>query len=185
MTFRRNHFDHQTGLALIETLITIIVVALSLLGILAILINGLKLTSSSSYRTIAAAQAQAIAEKLRANPSIIFTATSASNTTFTSPGTGISNSGCIQNTGCTASDFVPTSLAIWREQLAKVLPNGSGTICQDTDPISHTPTPPNTWNCNNPGGNAPIAIKICWNEARVKASAPNLANGWLCVVEAL
>lgn len=174
----------QQGVALIETLITIIVVALGMLGILAILINGLKLTASSNYRTTASLQAQAMAEKLRANPSIIFTPASTTKVTFTTPGSSTSNTNCLLSTGCASSDFVPTSLQVWRDQLAKVLPNGKGTVCQDSD--NGTPTPAtNNWNCTNASGTAPVVVKICWNESRVQASAPSLANGWLCVSEGL
>lgn len=175
----------QQGVALIETLITIIIVALGMLGILAILINGLKLTSSSSYRTIASLQAQAIGEKLRANPSIIFTPASTTKVTFTTPGSGASSTNCLQSTGCAASDFVPTSLQLWREQLAKLLPNGKGTVCQDS--ANGTPTPASDhWNCTNTSGNAPVVVKICWNESRIQASAPTVSNdGWLCVSEGI
>lgn len=187
-----------SGFALIETLITIVVLALGMLGILAILINGLKLTTSSNYRTIAAMQAQAMAEKLRANPTALFTSVDptsgqpTANYTFTSPpASTASTTNCLQaGTSCSVGAFVATSIAIWNEQLAQTLPKGQGTICQDNDPIAHTPdftASPTNWNCANGGGTAPIAIKVCWNEARVQASAgPSLiASGWLCVSEAL
>lgn len=174
----------QEGIALIETLITIVVVALGMLGILAMLINGLKLTSSSSYRTTASLQAQAMAEKLRANPSIVFTPASTTTVTFTTPGGSTFTTDCIKTTGCTSDRFVPTHLKIWREQLATVLPNGKGTVCQDSADGAPTPAT-DTWNCTNTSGSAPIVVKVCWNESRVQASAPSLTNGWMCVSEGI
>ena len=53
---------------MVEVLVTILVVSLGLFGILAVVINSLKLSSSSTYRTIAAQQANALAEVIRANP---------------------------------------------------------------------------------------------------------------------
>lgn len=184
MPLTRTGSCDQAGIALIETLITIVVVALGMLGILAMLINGLKLTSSSSYRTTASLQAQAMAEKLRANPGIIFTPATTTTVTFTTPTGGASSTDCLKTTGCTSGAFVATSLATWREQLATVLPNGKGTVCQDS--ANGAPTPAtDTWNCTSSSGSAPVLVKICWNESKIQASAPSLANGWMCVSEGI
>jgi type IV pilus assembly protein PilV len=168
-----------------------------MLGILAILLQSLKLTTSSNYRTIAAMQAQAMAEKLRANPTALFTSVDpttgnpTANYTFTSPpASTTSTTNCLKAaTTCSVGAFVATSIAIWKEQLAQTLPKGQGTVCQDSDPINHTPdltASPVDWKCSNTTGISPVAIKVCWNETRVQASSDNLgAGGWLCVAEAL
>lgn len=200
----------SSGFALIETLVTIVVVALGMLGILAILMQSFKLTTSSNYRTIAAMQTQAMAEKLRANPTALFTAVNPStgqpltsvnpanglatiNPTFTTPGSQddySATTNCLKSgTTCSVGSFVATSIAIWNEQLAQILPKGQGTVCQDDSAFDHTPNlsvSPIDWNCSNGSGTAPVAIKVCWNETRVVASRDSLgAGGWLCVAEAL
>ena len=69
----RHPHPFQQGVTLLEVLIAIVVLSFGLLGMLGMLMNGLKMTSSSHYRTIAAQQLTAMADMINANPSLIGT----------------------------------------------------------------------------------------------------------------
>lgn len=162
-----------TGFTLIEVLVAILVLSFGLLGMLGIIINSLKLSSSSGYRTVAGQQAYAIAETLRANP--------ATMALFSSPASAI-QANCMLTAGCPKNDFVSTSFGLWQARLADVLPAGQGNICRDSDPASHLPTVASssvTWNCD---GNGQFVVKICWDEARISASTSAFRPGssFLC-----
>jgi type IV pilus assembly protein PilV len=176
---------NSRGFTLIETLVAILILGLGLLGMLGVIINSLKLSSSSTYRTIAGQQAYAIAEALRANPSLLATASGvAAATTFNNPTAAISASCMTVGQTCNRATYVGNEFAMWQAQLKSVLPSGWGTICQDPN---SPPTAPDTsaanaatapaWGCGTSG---PYVVKICWDETRVSASAGQASNGFLC-----
>jgi len=163
----------QPGFTLIEVLISLLILSIGLFSILAVIITSLKLNSSSVYRTIASQQAYAMAEVLRANPSAIGTANAASAVAFSAPGVTAITASCLNATGCSRSALVTTSLQMWQDQLASVLPQGTGTICQDSTPSDGTPA---NWQCNG-AAQAPYVVKICWNESRIAASSSVTGTG--------
>ena len=175
----RTSFTREKGFTLIEVLVSLLVLSIGLFGILAIIINSLKMNSSSVYRTIAAQQAYAMAETLRANPTALGTISPAAAVAFSTPGVTPSyTSSCLQTAGCTrgtnaTNGFVQMSLQMWQDQLAALLPQGTGTICQDSTPADGTPA---NWQCDG-AANAPYVVKICWNESRIAASTTITGNG--------
>jgi type IV pilus assembly protein PilV len=58
----------QAGFSLIEALISVLILALGLLGTLGMIVNSLKLASSSAYRTVASQQAYSMADQVRGTP---------------------------------------------------------------------------------------------------------------------
>lgn len=152
---------------MLEVLVAIVVLSFGLLSMLGMLASGLKMTSSSHYRTIAAQQLTAIAEKINANPNI---------PERYSPPTNTATASCLTTAGCDAAAAnVPTKIAntdynLWLSQLDALLPPfGSGTqkgiVCKDS-----TPSDGNMSNfaCD---GSGRVTIKICWNEStRVSVS---------------
>lgn len=207
MNPRRNR--DADGFSLIETLVAMLVLAIGLFGMLGIIVNSLKLTFSSNHRTIAAQQASAMAERLRASPSIMIpvNAAAAADTSLaffslinpplapTCRASGSVNNldcNCYGSTGCTGANHLGTVLRTWREQLRTVLPQGDGVICRDADPVNNQPvfaatgvlntTGPTGWNCSGTGG---FVVKVCWNEARIAASSASLTAGGLCTFAAM
>lgn len=149
------------GFSLIEILVALMILAFALLGMLSVFINSLKLSASSGQRSVAAQQAYAIAEILRANPAEI--------AAFAAPGEGV-QANCLKSVGCAATDYVSTAFHLWQGRLAEVLPQGQGTLCRDNDPANHLPTVASSvidWNCDNTGQ---FVVKICWDESRIAAS---------------
>jgi type IV pilus assembly protein PilV len=173
----------QRGVTMLEVLIAIVVLSFGLLGMLGLLTNGLKMTSSSQYRTIAAQQLTAIADIISANPDIVAAYSSlATNPTSTNPAanscftsnctssvsTNTTTAGTppVTTTSTTITSFLPaTDYRLWLNDLQAMLPQGSGTVCLDA-----TPADGNSANfaCDGLGR---LTVKICWNEhARVAIS---------------
>jgi type IV pilus assembly protein PilV len=165
--------SNEGGFTLIEVLIAVLVLSIGIFSILAIIINSLRLNSSSVFRTVAAQQAAAIAEVLRANPTTVGTMNAASGVAFAAPGTTAVTPSCLTATGCARNAFVKTSIAMWQLQLAVVLPQGNGTVCQDSTPSDGNPT---GWLCDG-AANAPYVVKICWDESRISASSSVAGSG--------
>ncbi len=168
----------EAGFSMLEVLITIVVAAMGLLGMLSVVINSVKLTSSSNYRTIASQQAYAMAEALRANPFLVAPA-SGTGTSFSSPASTLT-SNCLLSAGCATTSFVNSEYYLWRQQLSAVLPGGDGTICRDSTPLSPAFSP-SDWQCD---GGGEFVVKVCWNESRVAGSA-SAASGTLRTTAAI
>lgn len=188
---------------MVEVLITILVVSLGLFGILAVVINSLKLSSSSTYRTIAAQQATALAEAIRANPTtlayddtVVLTAADCSLQlpgicSFSRPSTiqTSASTDCFKQAGvCDRSTLANTLYWGWRTNLQNLLPGGDGTICRDNDPAAHKPTNAGgVWNFTNCSGGTgdQVVIKVCWGESNIQATRSTFLNGMMCSWTAL
>ena len=147
----------QRGVTLLEVLIAILVLSFGLLGMLGMLISGLKMTSSSHYRTIAAQQLTAMADMINAN-----TANFAS--LYAPPASSTITAACFTSS-CTSAQLAPTDYGLWLANLATLLPSGAGIVCLDASPADGNS---GDFNCDSSGR---PTVKICWNEnARVAIS---------------
>lgn len=170
----------QRGVTMLEVLIAIVVLSFGLLGLLGLLTNGLKMTSSSQYRTIAAQQLTAMADMINANPEII--------AKYAPPSGTVDSNHCFSSSGCTTNVSTTTTTAgtppvsttttnittalaatdydLWRKDLLAKLPYPAprptglqlGVVCLDS-----TPADGDTTNFACDGLGRPT-IKICWNE---------------------
>lgn len=151
----------EEGMTLLEVLIAILVLSFGMLGMLGLLLSGLKLTTSSNYRNIASLESQTIGDLLRASTQNLSLYDLPSGTTSIT-------SACLTSSGCgSAANRTDTELALWRGRLAAMLPAGSGTVCRDSTPTDGTP---DDWACDNGGGTGQFVVKVCWDESRVPAS---------------
>lgn len=175
MASRGRSRSKQSGVSLLEVLIAILILSFGLLGMLGLIINSLKLTSSSNYRTIAAQQAYSMADTLRSNVLIL--------AKFQSP-SGAAVANCLKSAGCTQDQMYVTDFSMWTARLAAMLPAGSGTVCSDATPNDGDP---GNWRCDaaalNPTG--PFVVKVCWIEGQTW-QVTTAANGtktstWECV----
>lgn len=149
--------SQQKGSTLLEVLIAIVVFSFGMLGLLGFILNSLKMTSTSNYRSIAAEQFTAISETLNANPKLVSTYAAAASSNITSS--------CF-NTGCSATQLPATEYGRWQQYIANHsgLPNAQSTICNDSTPADGTPT---NWQCDGLGR---PTVKICWDESRVSTA---------------
>ena len=147
------------GFTLVEALVAILVLSFGMLGMLGLLLGGLKLTSSSNYRNIATLESQAMADQAKAN--------ARSLTSYNTP-TASLDSSCFTSTGCSSAQTrTQTEYDLWQDRLAAMLPSGVGIICRDSTPADGTP---GNWACDN---TAQFVVKICWNESRVSIVSSN------------
>ena len=149
----------QKGATMLEMMVSILVLSFGLLGLLGLLTHGLKMTSSSHVRTIAAQQVADMAEKISANPYFAYEYAPPSDSLTTD---------CLTTTKCSNDPtLIPdlianTEYALWRDNVEALLPGGEGTVCL------HTPSAQDiadrlssNFTCSAAGR---ITIKVCWNE---------------------
>lgn len=147
--FHRNvRRNNQHGFSLIEVLVTMAIVAIGLMGLIALMMKGLQANSGSSMRTIATAQAYDMADRMRAN-TVGITAGSYNSvlppgssstcpigdlaTDKVEPPTATSLAAACKDCTtsiCTASDFAARDACMWHKANAG-LPSGSGAVCKD------------------------------------------------------
>jgi type IV pilus assembly protein PilV len=130
----------QKGVSLIEVLITMLVVALALLGAASAQIVSLRFQITAQGRYQAMQVAEIMIERMRVNNSRLTRAVQAdANDTRYIAGTEYSNSTLIgtvaaPNCGnadanrCTAAQAAQRDLAEWRQMLANTLPDGRGAL---------------------------------------------------------
>ena len=186
-TMRQRHArpGSSHGFTMIEVMVALLILSIALFGMLSITINSLKLSSTSNYRTIAGQQAYAMAETLRANPATLGAA-NATDKVFASA-VGASDATCVNNVGCGRDAYIGNVIYMWQQSVQSSLPNGAGAVCRDSAAASNAPNTGGAtinWNCD---GNGQYVVKVCWNEARVDASASaataagyTSSNGLLC-----
>ena len=147
-----------TGMTLLEVLVAILILSFGMLGMLGLLMSGLKLTTSSNYRNIAVLESQAMADLIRSN---------ARNLTLYDLPADSPSASCFTTSGCTnAQGRVQTEFSLWLERLSTMLPSGNGTICRDSSPTDGTPS---SWSCDGAAGSQ-FVVKVCWDESRIPSS---------------
>lgn len=152
MNTMQKYSHTQAGITMLEVLVAIVVLSFGLLGMLGLIMNSLKMTSSSHYRTIAAQQLTAMAEAINANPNLI--------ANYAAPGTTPNYTNCLGTAGCTTAELPQTDYALWRENIRVLLPSGTGTVSTSTRPT----------------------VRICWNEsARITISGGTTGAADTCL----
>jgi len=109
---------------MMEILVTIVVLAIGLLGLAGLQVSGLQNNQSSYYRTVAMQQSYNIADRVRANPAGV--QAGAYNSIS---GVG-SDPGCI-GTGCTAAQMAQYDQYQWNTDNGQLLPSGQGTVTRN------------------------------------------------------
>lgn len=118
----------QTGLTMLEVLVSLVVMSIGLLGLAGLQATGLRSNTGSYLRTIATTQAYAIADRMRANPLGV----AAGN--YDALGPGSEDPECATSTvgspaqGCTAEQMAQYDAYAWNSENARLLPNGTGTV---------------------------------------------------------
>lgn len=113
---------HQSGLSLIEVLITVVLVSIGLLGLAGLQLTSVRNSSSSSERFVATTLAQDILERMRANrnraigPGRVYNLAMGAD-----PGVG----------GVEGAD-----LDAWKEAIEAALPSGQGAVAVDDDSVA-------------------------------------------------
>jgi type IV pilus assembly protein PilV len=153
--------SRQTGMTLIEILISLLILAIGLLGMAGLQTVSLRNTQSAYQRTQAAILSTDIVERVRANLQGV-EAGSYDNAD------GAVTAACNSVSGCTAEQMAANDVAEWKAALAATLPLGAGTVCADATPDDGTALAPA---CDGAGD--VFAVKIWWDSDR-DGTAQNL-----------
>ncbi len=102
---------YQYGVGLIEVLMSLLILAVAILGFSAMQMQSIKSTSESVDRSQTLLMMRSLAEKIRANPSAIATYQDALNEVYADTFTEPSNL-CIGSTTCTATEIA--NAEVWK-----------------------------------------------------------------------
>ena len=155
----------QSGFTLVEILIAIVIFSIGLLGIAGLQVSGMRFTHDAQLRSIAVAQAETMADMMRANEAGM--RDGSYNIQDAMPDDFDPDCGALV---CTAEERAVYDLKVWNtttldaplEANQDVLPNGHGVVCVDSTPDDGTL---GAWECDNVG--VVYAIKIEWDERTV------------------
>lgn len=154
----------RRGFALVEVLVTVVVLAIAALGYAALQLRGLSTNSSALWRSKATVLAYEAADRVRANP---LGATAGQYNNLLTPAM---TSACTLTNVCSAAQMAARDFAQWRTAVA-ALPGGSGAICVDSSPDDGTAAAPA---CD--GSGTQLAIKIFWSERGVASRFVNVVR---------
>ena len=116
-----NNTNSASGFSLIEVLVSILVVSIGLLGVAGLFSNGIKNTDSAYVRSQAVLLAYDLADRMRANPSVLASYALAADTTLSAPANN-----CSSQT-CTSTQLAAADLYDWKTGIAQ-LPAGDGVV---------------------------------------------------------
>jgi len=124
MSFQRHG---QSGFGLFEILITVVIVAIGLLGLAAMQATGLKNNESAFRASQASVLAYDIADRMRSNMSGINNYLTTYMSLDSAKESG-AVAGCKSTAGCTSAELAQTDLFEWDAALAADLPGATGNI---------------------------------------------------------
>ena len=146
------------GVTMIEVLIAIVILAFGMMGMLALFLNSLKISSGSVYRNIATQHSYMMADMIRANTTNLqayFTPTASATT------------GCFASAGCASTVIPNTEYKLWQTQLTSMLPAGQGVVCRDASASTRSSSSISAFlTCS---GSGEMVVKVCWDETRIQA----------------
>ena len=169
----------QHGFTLLEVLIALVIFSIGLMGIAGLQVSGMRFTHDSQLRTLALAQAETLADRMRSDAAGVQNGFYNIQGPMPSPA-DVGYVDCYIVT-CTSQQLAKFTLATWNgpsgdltrveESNHDVLPSGDGVVCIDSTPDDATSI---AWNCDNAQvekARGIYTIKVRWRERL--ASGPN------------
>lgn len=144
------------GFTLVEVLVAVLLLAVGLVGALAMQAHAMRTRHESALQTEALQAAATLADRIRANA-----AQSSAYLGFGFDGADGAQDGAASctDTPCSAIALAEWELADFRQQLLAAAPTARAAICRDS--AAETPAGQPQWPCSGAPG-APIVIKIGW-----------------------
>ncbi len=158
----------QSGFTLLEVLITLIIMAIGLLGLAGLQTMSLRANHEAYLRGQAVVQAYDIADRMRANRKGI----EDGHYSYSAAVLGTKETKCetakTAGGGCTTQQMAQNDLFRWNEANRASLPSGIGIVCQDSTPDSGTFDGINTITpeCNFASIDDPWVVKLWWVDDR-------------------
>ena len=164
----QRHAAATLGFTLTEVLVSIVVIALGVLGAASMQLSALRTSQQSGYQTAALLLATEMAEKMRSNSrqaqlaedvnpflNIDYSATEGSDPS--DPPVS-----CLSTAAdCDAVQLAAFDIHELKERIKSMLPQGRVRVCRDADPWDSAATA-YKWPCSSSSA-APIVIKIGWH----------------------
>jgi len=123
-TAKPGRSQRQRGDTMIEVLVTIIILAVGVLGAAALQVTTLKNLSSSHSASVAAILAEDFSERMRANP------TEALNDAYVHAAAPVAYPDCVAG-ACSLAQLATYDVGSWWQQMTAVLPSGSGEVTRN------------------------------------------------------
>ena len=117
----------ESGVAMIEVLIAIIVISFGLLGVAGLQLAGIKNSQTANLRSIATAQAYDMADRMRNNMAAV-QGKQYDDVKAPIPAIPACANPFSATTGCSTSDMAKYDAYAWLTANAQLLPGGSGTV---------------------------------------------------------
>lgn len=158
---KTNAQTRPSGFAMLEVLISILVIAFGLLGLAGLQGFSIRNNHNAYLRSQATLLAYDIADRMRANRTGI-------NAGAYNLGPVAAGTSACQFTSspaaCDSAALAAYDLFVWQQLLTQQLPGGRGVVCIDSAAADGTPTAPN---CDGSGvnGTAKYAVKIWFTES--------------------
>ena len=163
---RGNSRRRQSGVSLIEILVSTLILAIGLVGVAGMQALALHNTQEAQMRSNASSLAYDLADRMRNN-------VAAANAGMYDPGTASASSTCYTSSGCAMGDMARDDMARWLANVAATLPMGEGFVCVDSTPDDGT-------DASNPqcdGNGTLFAVKVWWDndhDGQISVTAPNV-----------
>lgn len=142
----------QHAYSIIETLTSVFVLSIGLLGLAGMQTAGINYNYSTLLRTQAVMQAYNLAERMQANVG------GAMAGDYNNP-SQTAHADCLATVGCTMAQMAQNDFDEWMRLNATLLPSGSGGVCVDSNPYDAN-------NCDGLVGINPVThiITVRWQE---------------------
>jgi type IV pilus assembly protein PilV len=145
----------QTGSSLVEVMVALFVLAIGLLGILAMQSKSMQYNQSAHVYSQAVYLANDIAERIRLNPTASYLVGVDQNVTATTD--------CVEN-ACPAEALAQWDLQEWKAAVDRALPSGKAEIEADS------------------GGAPAVTIKVSFDDSRSEGSGAEVRKTYALVV---
>lgn len=156
----------RNGFSLIEVLVSMLVLALGVIGAAGMQLTAMRTTQQSEFQTLSLQLAAEMADKMRANDSQMKKAGA-------NPFLSVSYQSAIEGepsapgklcyaTACDGEDLAAFDIYEWKKRIKTALPGGRVLICRDSAPWDSGKSAL-TWDCSaGSGDSASLVIKIGW-----------------------
>jgi type IV pilus assembly protein PilV len=155
----------QSGFALVEVLISILVLSVGMIGAIKMQTNALQTTQHSHYFNVALQLATEMADEMRSNDDQmrLSEANPFLQVAFQAGKEAIKATTLCFDINCTPDQLAASDIAEWLQDLNAALPNVRAVICLDDtawDSVQHDLI----WGCSALGNQASAVIKLGWTE---------------------
>ena len=156
----------RNGFSLIEVLVSVLVLALGVIGAAGMQLTAMRTTQQSEFQTLALQLAAEMADKMRANDSQM-------KTGGANPFLSVNYQSAIEGeptapgklcyaSACNGEELAEFDIYEWKKRVKAALPGGRVLVCRDSAPWDSAKNAL-TWNCSaGAGDNASLMIKIGW-----------------------